>query len=533
MLPLKVISLSSALMLAAIPALAQTKAQMQQESRQAQQEIARTRKEIGLNENKIKENLTKLDAIRVDIASSEQTIKKSTQEIGSLNGKIGSLQGQIEQSNDKLKQLRDQYLVALKKIRAAHKRNSELAFLFSSKNFHQGMRRLRYLREFGRWRARQAQKIQAQIEILNGQRTELDKTRSEKNRALASQRQAKTALSLQHKEQDALIMQLRAHGDELRAHLAEKQKEANALKAQIAAIIAEEQRQAAEKAAREKAAREAAEKAAREKAERERAEREAAEKAAAEKAARIAAEKAAAEKAAAEKAARQAAEKKAAEKKAAEKAAKAKANKKAKEEAAKAKREAENAQREAERARKKAEKAEQEKKNADKQAKDYASARGRTSRRHDSSSSTAHSKSSGSGFEAKKGSLPRPASGGAFRIVRNFGRQALPGLPGVEFDNPGIDVEVSAGAKAQAVADGKVSGVYMLPGYNTVVIVSHGNYYTVYGNILSASVKTGDSVKTGHSLGSLAKDSDNEKRTLLHFEVWHGRDKLNPASWLR
>ena len=103
----------------------------------------------------------------------------------------------------------------------------------------------------------------------------------------------------------------------------------------------------------------------------------------------------------------------------------------------------------------------------------------------------------------------------------------------MEFDNPGIDVEVAAGAKAQAVADGKVSGVYMLPGYNTVVIVSHGNYYTVYGNILSASVKTGDSVKTGHSLGSLAKDSDNEKRTLLHFEVWHGRDKLNPASWLR
>ncbi len=69
------------------------------------------------------------------------------------------------------------------------------------------------------------------------------------------------------------------------------------------------------------------------------------------------------------------------------------------------------------------------------------------------------------------------------RLQAVSGRHSLPELPDVMYDNPGIDAEVTAGSVAQAVYAGKVSGVYMIPGFSTVVIVSHGNYYTVYGNL--------------------------------------------------
>lgn len=92
---------------------------------------------------------------------------------------------------------------------------------------------------------------------------------------------------------------------------------------------------------------------------------------------------------------------------------------------------------------------------------------------------------------------------------------------------------VSAGASALAVFSGKVSGVYMLPGYNTVVIVNHGNYYTVYGNIASPAVKVGQQVKAGQGLGSLAPDEDDRSRSSIHFEVWRNREKLNPLDWIR
>ena len=131
-----------------------------------------------------------------------------------------------------------------------------------------------------------------------------------------------------------------------------------------------------------------------------------------------------------------------------------------------------------------------------------------------------------------KGSLPRPVAG-SFKVTSRFGKHSLPDLPDVTYDNPGIDAEVSAGAAAQAVYGGKVSGVYMIPGYSTVVIVSHGGYYTVYGNIASASVKVGDVVKQGQSLGRLAHDEENPSHSLIHFEVWKNRDKMDPLGWIR
>ena len=73
----------------------------------------------------------------------------------------------------------------------------------------------------------------------------------------------------------------------------------------------------------------------------------------------------------------------------------------------------------------------------------------------------------------------------------------------------------------------------MVPGYNTVVIVNHGNYYTVYGNIQGAAVKVGDAVKQGQNLGRLAADEDEPGFSTIHFEVWHNRDKMNPAEWIR
>ena len=73
----------------------------------------------------------------------------------------------------------------------------------------------------------------------------------------------------------------------------------------------------------------------------------------------------------------------------------------------------------------------------------------------------------------------------------------------------------------------------MIPGFSTVVIVNHGNYYTVYGNIASASVKVGDVVKQGQAVGRVDTSEDNPSYGAIHFEVWKNREKLDPASWIR
>ncbi|MDE6379613.1 MAG: peptidoglycan DD-metalloendopeptidase family protein, partial [Muribaculaceae bacterium] len=352
-----------------------------------------------------------------------------------------------------------------------------------------------------------------------------------------------------HRKQESLVASLRQNGDALQAHLTAKQKEANRLKETISTLIAQEQakaeaeRKAREKAEAERKAKPEAERIAREKAEAEKRaaeERAAAEKAAAEKAAaEKAAAKALAEKEAAEKAL---AEKKAADRAAAEKEAKQKADayKKAQEEKEKADRKFAEAKAKAdEKLRREQEK---EKKNSEK------SARKKSDRRDknlDNAKEAVKSseplpditpknaeKGGGINFASLRGSLPRPVDG-TWRITNPFGRHAMPEMPEIEYDNPGIDAEVNSGATVKSVCGGKVSGVYKVAGYGTVVIVNHGDYYTVYGNLASSNVTVGTQVGGGYALGTAGKDPDDPRRSSVHFEVWKGREKQNPSSWLR
>lgn len=135
-------------------------------------------------------------------------------------------------------------------------------------------------------------------------------------------------------------------------------------------------------------------------------------------------------------------------------------------------------------------------------------------------------------FESNKGNLLFPVSG-KYSIVRPFGRQRHPELKYVQTDNGGIDIEVSAGTKARAVFDGKVTAVFRQDDFNTIVMVRHGNYLTIYVNLSEIYVSNGDMVKANQPIGKIFSDPDDDNRTILHFEVRHEREKLNPQEWVR
>lgn len=132
-------------------------------------------------------------------------------------------------------------------------------------------------------------------------------------------------------------------------------------------------------------------------------------------------------------------------------------------------------------------------------------------------------------FSANKGRLPYPISGN-HTITTRFGTNQYSKF--VTTSSSGIDIRSQAGADAKAVFDGEVTYVAAIPGYNTCIIVRHGNYYTFYGNIQSINVKQGDKVKTGQSLGKVYTDPDTGY-SQMHFQLWQGTTKMNPEPWLR
>ena len=132
-------------------------------------------------------------------------------------------------------------------------------------------------------------------------------------------------------------------------------------------------------------------------------------------------------------------------------------------------------------------------------------------------------------FVSNKGKLPWPVERGV--ISSSYGKHASVVSSKVTVTNNGIDIATTEGAKARAVFDGEVTSVTKLTGANTVVIIRHGEYFTVYSNLENVTVKRGDKVKTKQNIG-MVHTNKNEGKTELHFELLKEQARQNPANWL-
>ena len=128
-------------------------------------------------------------------------------------------------------------------------------------------------------------------------------------------------------------------------------------------------------------------------------------------------------------------------------------------------------------------------------------------------------------FSVNKGKLPWPVSKGL--ITDRFGEHAHPVLKGIVVQNNGIDIQAEPKAAVKSLFNGTVASVTKIPGYDYMVMVRHGLYFTVYSKIVSVNVKKGDVVTTGQLLGHLGSEEPE-----LHLEIWQDKTKLNPETWL-
>lgn len=132
-------------------------------------------------------------------------------------------------------------------------------------------------------------------------------------------------------------------------------------------------------------------------------------------------------------------------------------------------------------------------------------------------------------FQKNRGRLPWPVAEGF--ISKRFGVSKDLIYKRVEMDNSGIGITTSKNSDVRAVFQGEVTEVWLPPGnYNYMVIIRHGNYLTMYLNLIDVKVKKGQKVKTKDVIGKVGFDS--EKGSVLNFEVWKNMEKLNPELWL-
>ena len=136
----------------------------------------------------------------------------------------------------------------------------------------------------------------------------------------------------------------------------------------------------------------------------------------------------------------------------------------------------------------------------------------------------------GDSFEQNRRRLPWPVERGI--ITEKFGVHPHPVLRNVTVNNNGVNIATDAGSRARVVFKGEVSRVFGITGGNMAVIVRHGQYLTVYSNLVDVTVKKGDQLDVRQNIGTVYADPADGNKAILKFQIWKESVKLNPEEWL-
>ena len=132
------------------------------------------------------------------------------------------------------------------------------------------------------------------------------------------------------------------------------------------------------------------------------------------------------------------------------------------------------------------------------------------------------------GFEMNIGKLDWPVQSGF--ISNKFGEHPHPVIKSIKVKNDGVDIQTSNTSKVYAVYTGKVSTIAFIPGMNNVIIINHGEYFTLYAKLKNLKVDKGDVVSEGQIIADLVTNKDGI--TQLQFQIWKNNIKLDPEKWI-
>ncbi len=149
-----------------------------------------------------------------------------------------------------------------------------------------------------------------------------------------------------------------------------------------------------------------------------------------------------------------------------------------------------------------------------------------------SESLSASEKMTSTSFAKSKGRIVWPVKNGF--ISAHFGIQPyLPeeeGKPVVKIEKLGIDIQTQPNEPVRSVFAGNVVDVSEIAGRGYLVIIQHGDYFTVYSRLKSVSIKNGDKISAKQPIGTAGSYKDETYE--IEFQIWRHQEKLNPEDWI-
>ena len=425
-----------------------TKAQLEASRKEIQDAINETEQQLEEIKKNKNATMSQLRALQYKLAQRQTLIANINDEIGGIDKSIVVSSKEILTLKQKLEILKIRYAQSIRYAYETRSSYDMLAFLFSSSDFNDAVRRMKYLKKFREFRKQQVDQIRNTQEQITHKIGDLNKEKEEKDDLLSKQKNQTTALQGDVKETADVIQGLKGKEKELQRQAENNRKIANRINEAINKIIIRQMEEAAKKAQTEAAATAA-------------------------KAATVAKTTTPVKTAVTPP--------------------------------------------------------------ANPVTTNTGTApppKPRTPKAEAPPLAlTPTDMALANSFEGNKGKLPWPVAQGS--ITDHFGVHPDPLHPHVQLDNSGIDIRTTPNAPVRAVFEGTVSSVIVVEG-SKIVVIEHGNYFTVYNNLSSVSVSKGQHISTGLTIGTVAMNDEDEPT--LKFQVWKSVGKspqrLNPEQWL-
>jgi septal ring factor EnvC (AmiA/AmiB activator) len=453
-----------------VQATGQTRAELEKRRQNIIDAIRQTEEQLAATRKDKNATMGQLRALQNKLAERRKLIGNINQEIAAINNNIQQSNNEVSNLKNNLEVLKMRYAQS---VRYAYKTRSSydmLAFLFSSDNFNEALRRIRYLRKYRENRKMQAQQIRVTQGAIENKIHDLSLQKSEKDVLLTAEEQQRLVLQKESDQTNKVVTALKGKEKELAREIEKNRKAAKQLDKAVANIIRQEMELARKKAEEE----------ARKRADEERRQRE-------------------------EEARRTAAASKTGVNVNTGSGIKGGDNKGASTTTTSAS-----------------------KVIASSEPVTPPAAARPVAKPAVNLSLTPEAAALSNNFEANRGRLPWPVEKGF--ISMGFGTHKHPVAEKVMVENNGVDITTSAGATARAVFEGTVSKVFYIDGMDWNVLVNHGHYFTLYSRLGNVSVKKDQIVKTKQVIGSIA--ANEEGSTVINFQIWKDGNKLNPETWI-
>lgn len=229
------------------------KNKLQSRKLKIEKEIIQVNRELEQTKQNKSANLNQLVLINKKIDKREDLINAIEQEVGSIDSQVNDMSDTISRITANLKSLKDEYarlIYSTYRNRSAYNR---LMFLFSSHNFNQAYKRLKYLQQYTEYRKAQVNSITQAQRVLTTKKLELEKRKSSKLTLKYSQEQERNILAKEKALKDEKIKSLTSQEKNLLVKLRNNEVALNNLQIAIEKLVAEEIKKANQEKARKAA----------------------------------------------------------------------------------------------------------------------------------------------------------------------------------------------------------------------------------------------------------------------------------------